>query len=60
MRKKIQKSIFLFLTAFSSLFSFGQKSQQIKGNITDGKVAIEFANVILKMLWILLKLSPIL
>ncbi|KUJ60709.1 TonB-dependent receptor [Flavobacteriaceae bacterium CRH] len=48
MRKKIQKSIFLFLTAFSSLFTFGQKSQQIKGNITDGKVAIEFADVILK------------
>lgn len=47
MIKIIQKSVF-FLIALVCQFSFGQKQEQIKGNVSDGKLAIEFVDVILK------------
>ncbi|TDW48889.1 outer membrane receptor protein involved in Fe transport [Flavobacterium sp. 270] len=47
MIKIIQKSAFFFI-ALMCQFSFGQKQEQIKGNVSDGKLAIEFVDVILK------------
>lgn len=47
MKNIIQKLAFLFLLLSISQFSFGQKSS-IKGTISDGKLPIEFVDVVLK------------
>ena len=48
MKKWIQQ-LSLFILLFSiSQFSFGQKTAAIKGKVTDGKLPVEFVDVILK------------
>lgn len=48
MKKWIQQ-LSLFTLLFSiSQFSFGQKTPSIKGNVSDGKLPVEFVDVILK------------
>lgn len=47
MKNIMQKLAFLFLLLSISQFSFGQKSS-IKGTISDGKLPIEFVDVVLK------------
>lgn len=47
MKNLMQKLAFLFLLLSISQFSFGQKSS-IKGTISDGKLPIEFVDVVLK------------
>lgn len=47
----MKKNIFrltLLLFTFLCQFSFGQATAQIKGNVSDGKSAIEFVDVVLK------------
>jgi hypothetical protein len=48
MKKSMHKITFLILLFSISQFSFGQKNSSLKGNVTDGKLAIEFVDVILK------------
>ncbi|MEN2398600.1 TonB-dependent receptor [Flavobacterium sp. MC2016-06] len=47
MKNIIQKLTFLFIV-FMCQFSFGQKAQQIKGTVSDGKLPVEFVDVVLK------------
>ncbi|WP_244289977.1 TonB-dependent receptor domain-containing protein [Flavobacterium resistens] len=44
----IHKIYLPFLLVIISQFSFGQKTSSIKGNITDGKLPVEFVDVVLK------------
>jgi hypothetical protein len=48
MKKSMHKILLLTLLFTISQFSFGQKTSSIKGNVTDGKLAIEFVDVVLK------------
>jgi hypothetical protein len=48
MKKWMQKLSLLVLLFTISQFSFGQQNITIKGNVTDGKLAVEFVDVILK------------
>ena len=48
MKKWIQQlSLFILLVSISQ-FSFGQKTAAIKGKVSDGKLPVEFVDVILK------------
>ncbi|OXA79004.1 Outer membrane receptor proteins, mostly Fe transport [Flavobacterium aquidurense] len=47
--KKWMQQLSLFIVLFSSSqFSFGQKTPSIKGNVSDGKLPVEFVDVLLK------------
>ncbi|WP_264554028.1 TonB-dependent receptor domain-containing protein [Flavobacterium sp. N2038] len=48
MKNMIQKISYLIILFTISQFSFAQKTTAIKGNITDGKLPIEFVDVVLK------------
>ncbi|MFH6999492.1 TonB-dependent receptor domain-containing protein [Flavobacterium sp. FlaQc-57] len=48
MKNWTQNISFLILLFTISQFSFGQKSSTIKGKVSDGKLAIEFVDVVLK------------
>ncbi|MRX68733.1 Outer membrane receptor proteins, mostly Fe transport [Flavobacterium resistens] len=48
MKNMIHKIYLPFLLVIISQFSFGQKTSSIKGNITDGKLPVEFVDVVLK------------
>ncbi|MBF4507558.1 TonB-dependent receptor [Flavobacterium sp. JLP] len=48
MKKRTHQFLFLILLFTISPFSFGQKTAFIKGNVTDGKLAVEFVDVLLK------------
>ncbi|MBF4493296.1 TonB-dependent receptor [Flavobacterium sp. MR2016-29] len=48
MKKRTHQFLFLILLFTISPFSFGQKTAVIKGNVTDGKLAVEFVDVLLK------------
>ena len=48
MKNMIQKLSLLILLFTISQFSFAQKTAAIKGNITDGKLPVEFVDVVLK------------
>lgn len=48
MKKLFEKSAFIILLFVISQFSFGQKNSSVKGIVTDGKLPVEFVDVILK------------
>lgn len=48
MKKLFEKSAFIILLFLISQFSFGQKISSVKGIVTDGKLPVEFVDVILK------------
>lgn len=48
MKKLFQKSVFIILLFAAYQFSFGQKISSMKGTVTDGKLPVEFVDVILK------------
>jgi outer membrane receptor protein involved in Fe transport len=48
MKKWIQQLSLFALLFSTSQFSFGQKNAVIKGNVSDGKLPVEFVDVILK------------
>jgi outer membrane receptor protein involved in Fe transport len=48
MKKRMQHLLYFVLLFSISQFSFGQNKAAIKGNVSDGKLPVEFVDVILK------------
>jgi len=48
MKKWIEKKVLLIIIFTTCQFTFGQETAAVKGTVTDGKVAVEFVDVILK------------